>query len=1198
MSQPERDILAAARERIIVYDGGMGATLERFDLSSEDYGGLQGKCHEALVLHRPDVIAGVHEAMLDAGAEVVETDSFQGSRLKLDEWGLGERTVEINRRAAEIAREAAGPERFVAGSIGPTGFLPASDDPTRGDITFARLAEVFDEQAGALVDGGADLIIIETAQDILEVRAAIVGARTAFERVGRTVPIQVSVSLLPNGGKMLLGTDIQAVLTILEGMRVDIVGLNCSTGPEDMRDAIRYLGEASPLPVHCIPNAGLPIQGPDGETIFPETPEQIAKVLGEFVERHGVGLVGGCCGTTPDHIAAIAERVRGIEPGPRPEPGPPRVASMMTAADLVQEPAPTLIGERVNSQGSRKAKELLLADDYEGLVQVAEDQVEGGAHVLDVCVALTERQDEDVQMSETVSRISLSQPAPIQVDSTEPEVIEAALERIPGRAIVNSVNLEAGRDKLDRVVPLAIRHGAALIALTIDQQGMAKTAERKLEVARELTRLACEEHGLDPELLIFDALTFTLTTGDEEWRPSAVETIEGIRRIKAELPGVKTSLGVSNVSFGISPAARAVLNSTFLHHCVAAGLDLAMVNPNHITPYGEIPEQERALADDLVFNRSDDALERFMAHFESKDPEEEAAEAGDPTEGMEPEEALHYQILRRKKEGVEEWIDRSVEKIGAVPTLNTVLLPAMKEVGDKFGAGELILPFVLQSAEVMKRAVAQLENYLDRIEGHTKGTVVIATVFGDVHDIGKSLVNTILTNNGYTVVDLGKQVPIEQIIDAAVDHEADAIGLSALLVSTSKQMPACIQELHQRGLDFPVLIGGAAINRDFGRRALYPHGRESDEIYEPGVFYCKDAFVGLDTVDSLIDDEAREALVVKFRDEAKALREKPVVEDDSPPTTDESVRSAVSTTTPIPAVERFGVRDVDVDLAEVFPYLDRHVLFKLHWGGRGVKGEAWRKIVEGDGEEEGFSARLERMWAEQDYLHPKARIGFFPANADGNELVVFDPEDPDRELERLVFPRQPKHDRICLSDFFRPIDSGERDVVVLQGVTAGSEVTERIEQLERDGEFAEQLFVHGLGVQSAEGMAEWLHARARAELGIEPAQGRRYSWGYPACPEQSEHEKVWRLLGLEEIGMKLSTGWAVEPEQSTVAIIAHHPQAVYFGMKSGFVPDEPKPDELIAGTERGGELPPDGDLGNDGTIDSEVDEPAADAASA
>ena len=526
---------------------------------------------------------------------------------------------------------------------------------------------------------------------------------------------------------------------------------------------------------------------------------------------------------------------------------------MMTSTPLVQEPRPTLVGERVNSQGSRAAKELLLADDYDGLVQVAEDQVTGGAHVLDVCVALTERQDEDVQMGEVVERISLTQPSPIQVDSTEPEVIEAALEKIPGRAIVNSVNLEAGRDKLDRVAPLAKAHGAALIALTIDEEGMAKTADRKLEIAKRIRDLCCDEHGLDPEALIFDALTFTLTTGDEEWRPSAVETIEGIRRIKAELPGVKTSLGVSNVSFGVSPKARAALNSVFLHHCVEAGLDLAMVNPNHITPYAEIPDEERELTDDLVFNRSEDALEKFIAHFESKGEEAEEA-AGDPTEGMEPEEALHWQILHRKKDGVEDWIDRSVEKIGAVPTLNEVLLPAMKEVGDKFGAGELILPFVLQSAEVMKRAVAQLENYLERIEGHTKGKVVIATVFGDVHDIGKSLVNTILTNNGYTVIDLGKQVPVDTIISAAVEHEADAIGLSALLVSTSKQMPTCVQELHERGLEFPVLIGGAAINRDFGRRILYPGGKESDDVYEPGVFYCKDAFAGLDTMDELIDD--------------------------------------------------------------------------------------------------------------------------------------------------------------------------------------------------------------------------------------------------------------------------------------------------------------------------------------------------------
>jgi 5-methyltetrahydrofolate--homocysteine methyltransferase len=1169
----DRDFLAAVRERVVVFDGGMGATLEQFELTQEDYGGLAGKCHEALVLNRPDVIEGVHTSMLEAGAEVVETDSFQGSRLKLDEWGLSEHTLEINTKAAEIARKAAGPERFVAGSIGPTGFLPASTDPTLGDISFGKLVEVFEEQARGLVEGGADLIIIETAQDILEVKAAIFGAREAFVATGRTLPIQTSVSLLPNGGKMLLGTDIQAVLTTLAALDVDVIGLNCSTGPEDMRDAIRFLGENSPLPVHCIPNAGLPLQGPDGETIFPEEPEPLAATLGDFVERYGVGIVGGCCGTTPEHIRAIHERVDGRVPGERPTPGPIEVSSMMTSTPLVQEPRPTLVGERVNSQGSRKAKELLLADDYDGLVQVAEDQVEGGAHVLDICVALTERQDEDEQMAAVAKRISLTQPSPIQVDSTEPEVLKAALEQIPGRAIVNSINLEAGRGKADVVVPLAKAHGAALIALTIDEVGMAKTAERKVEIAERLRDIACDEHGLDPEALIFDALTFTLTTGDDEWKPSAVETIEGIRRIKTEIPGVKTSLGVSNVSFGVSPRPRAVLNSVFLHHCVEAGLDLAMVNPNHITPYSEISDEERALTDDLVFNRREDALERFIGHFESQG-EETAEEAVDPTEGMGPEEALHWHILRRKKDGVEDWIDRSVEKIGAVPTLNEVLLPAMKEVGDKFGAGELILPFVLQSAEVMKRAVAQLENYLDRIDGHTKGKVVIATVFGDVHDIGKSLVNTILTNNGYTVIDLGKQVPIDTIIEAAVENEADAIGLSALLVSTSKQMPICVQELHQRGLDFPVLIGGAAINRDFGRRTLYPKGKESDEVYEPGVFYCKDAFQGLDTMDALVDAPAREALVGRIRAEAQELREKPVKVDDGPPTNDSSVRSLARTDVPIPEPPFQGAREIEIDLDEVFPHLDRHVLFKLHWGGRGVKGEAWRDLVEGADGEEGFAPRLERMWREQDYLHPRARLGYFPCNADGNELVIFDPEQPERELERLVFPRQPKHDRICLADFYRPLDSGERDVVGLQGVTVGPEVTQLIERLESEGEFAEQLFVHGLGVQAAEGLAEWLHSEVRRELGIGLDQGRRYSWGYPACPDQSEHEKVWRLLDLEQIGMTLSDGFAVLPEQSTVAIVAHHPQAVYFGMKSGFIPEDQAPDELIAGTARGGEMVP------------------------
>ena len=856
-----RDYIEAIRAGVVVFDGGMGATLEQFDLSLEDDYRLPGRCHEALVLNRPDVIEGVHVSMLEAGAQVVETDTFQASRLKLSEWGLEDHTREINVKAAEIARKAAGERRFVAGSIGPTGFLPASDDPTLGQITFDELVEVFTEQAHGLVDGGADLIIIETAQDMLEVKAAIFGAREAFRVAGRSVPIQCSVSLLPQSGTMLLGTEISSVLATLEALRVDVIGLNCSTGPEDMRDAIRFLGEFSSVPVHCIPNAGLPLQGPNGETIFPEQPGPLADALGSFVERYGVSIVGGCCGTTPEHIAAISERVSGRTPAPRPQRRAPHISSMIAATPLAQDPAPTLVGERVNSQGSRRAKEMLLADDYDGLLTIAEDQVSGGAHVLDLCVALTERQDEGEQMRQLAKRISLTQPAPLQIDSTEPEVIETALKQIPGRAIVNSINLEAGRDKLDRVVPIAHAHGAALIALTIDEVGMAKTAERKLEIARRLTALCCDEHDFDREALIFDCLTFTLTTGDDEWKPSAVETIEGIRRIKAEIPGVKTSLGVSNVSFGVGVPARSVINSVFLHHCVEAGLDLAMVNPNHITPYPEIPELERALADDLVFNRREDALERLIAHFESKGDSEEADEKANPTEGMEPEEALHYHILRRKKEGVEDWIDASVEKIGAVPTLNTVLLPAMKEVGDKFGAGELILPFVLQSAEVMKRAVARLEKYLDKLEGYTKGTVVIATVFGDVHDIGKSLVNTILTNNGYTVIDLGKQVPISKILDAAVEHDATAIGLSALLVSTSKQMPLLVQELHERGLTFPVLIGGAAINRNFGLRILYPRGTGSDEVYEPGVFYCKDAFEGLARMDEIIDGEAREAMV-------------------------------------------------------------------------------------------------------------------------------------------------------------------------------------------------------------------------------------------------------------------------------------------------------------------------------------------------
>jgi 5-methyltetrahydrofolate--homocysteine methyltransferase len=647
---------------------------------------------------------------------------------------------------------------------------------------------------------------------------------------------------------------------------------------------------------------------------------------------------------------------------------------------------------------------------------------------------------------------------------------------------------------------------------------------------------------------------------------------------------------VSNVSFGVGQPARAVLNSVFLHHCVEAGLDLAMVNPNHITPYSEVSDEERELADDLVFNRREDALERFIAHFESKGPEAEA-EAANPTEGMEPEEALHFHILRRKKDGVEDWIDKSVEKIGAVPTLNDVLLPAMKEVGDKFGAGELILPFVLQSAEVMKRAVAQLEKYLDKIEGYTKGTVVIATVFGDVHDIGKSLVNTILTNNGYTVVDLGKQVPIGTILDAAKEHDATAIGLSALLVSTSKQMPLCIQELHSQGLEYPVLIGGAAINRAFSFRALYPGGKEATEQYGPGVFYCKDAFEGLAVMDQLIDEPTRESLRSKLTAEATAFREKGDEPEEELDYSDSSVRSAVRTDVPVPDPPFWGVQEIPVDMDEVYSHLDTHVLFKLHWGGRGIKGEAWQQLLHGDGENEGFRPKLERMWREQTYLHPRVQLGFFPCYADGNDIVVLDPEDRSTELTRFVTPRQPKGDRLCTADFFRPKDSGELDVIAVQAVTAGDEVTELMAQLERDGEFAEQLFVHGLGVQTAEGLAEWLHWKVRNWLGIPVTQGRRLSWGYPAIPDQDDHTKVEELLDLDKIGMQISDGYAPIPEQSTLAMIVHHPQCVYYGMRNGRLLPDGSPDDVIKGSARDPSLF--GELGDEeppeGAVESEAE---------
>ena len=1179
--------LEAIAERVLVFDGAMGTNIQLHRPTPEDFGGksLEG-CNDHLVLTRPDIIQSIHESFLAVGCDVVETCTFQSTPHRLREWGIEEKTRDVNVAAARIARAACDkystPDkpRFVAGSIGPTGMLLSSSDPVLSKTTFAELEANYYAQAKYLVEGGVDVLLVETAQDILEMKAAIAGFERLFAELGRRVPIQAQVTL-DTSGRMLLGTDIASAMTTLEALAIDVIGLNCSTGPEHMREPIRFLAENSSRPVSCIPNAGLPLNTGTGDAVYPLEPEPMARMLGEFVSDFGVRVVGGCCGTRPEHLAAIVKAVgRGtLDVGrkssglstqssevsshvPRPTsnaiPGShrgsriPRASSAMRATDFDQNPKPLLIGERVNAQGSRKVKRLLLAEDYEGISDVAREQVESGAHVLDVCVAVTERADEAEQMASVVKLLSMTVDTPIMVDSTEPAVIQRALEAIPGRAIINSINMENGRERIDRVVPLAKKFGAALVALTIDPVGMAKTRERKLEVAKKIYEIVVGEYGLAPGDLIYDDLTFTLATGDTEWIDSAVETIEGIRLIKRELPGVFTSLGVSNVSFGLAPDARAVLNSVFLHHCVEAGLDMAIVNPAHVRPYAEIAPAERALADDLVFNRRPDALQRFIEAFSGGSKESTAATAEDPTVGMTPDQRVHFMVVHRKKDGIEAALDAAGVREQPVRVLNDVLLPAMKEVGDKFGAGELILPFVLQSAEVMKKAVKHLEQFLERAEGYTKGKVVLATVYGDVHDIGKSLVNTILSNNGYTVYDLGKQVPVNTIVEKALEVGADAIGLSALLVSTSKQMPLCVQELDRRGLEIPVLIGGAAINRRFGRRALFVDG---ERAYSSGVFYCKDAFEGLETMDRLQDDDAlRAKFIEQLLEDArndKFLHTN--VGKDTSAGTAGGRRSDVSADNPIPSAPSFGVRTLrDIPLDEVFVLLDLDELYRLQWGGRG-SGPEFDEMVKR--EFEPVLARLKDSAKCDQWLEPRAVFGVFPAQSQGNDLIVYDAvayaaDGSTRELARFHFPRQEGRERLCIADYFRSVESGDVDVVGFQIVTVGDRASERFQTLQTAGEYTEAFFVHGLAVETAEAVAEWMHRTLRRELAIPPGQGKRYSWGYGACPDLEDHAQLFKILpAAEELGMQLTSAFQLVPEQSTAAILVHHPQAKYYAVR-------------------------------------------------
>jgi 5-methyltetrahydrofolate--homocysteine methyltransferase len=1152
-----RAYLDLLQKQIAVFDGAMGTNLQIQNLTARHFGGEKTNgCNDYLVISYPQAVEKVHRSFLEAGVDVIETCTFRANRITMIEYGLQNRIQEINQTAASLARKLAdeysknGQPRFVAGSMGPTGKLPSMNDPELSNVSFDELVEVFREQAVGLIQGGVDLLLIETSQDILEVKAAILGIQEAFEETGKWLPIQAQVTL-DTTGRMLLGTDIGAVDSILDGLPIDVIGLNCSTGPDFMREPIRELTEQTNLPVSCIPNAGLPLNI-NGQAVYPLEPEPFAHSLSEFVTKFGVNVVGGCCGTTPAHLQTLVKAVHDIKPTVRNTALSPRLASAIQVMNMKQEPAPFLIGERLNSQGSRKFKQLLLAEDYDAMITIARDQIDSGAHGLDLCVALTERTDESNLMYKLIKVLSPVVKVPFIFDSTEPDVLEIALKTAPGRSLINSTNLESGRTKADKVFSLAKKYNAAVIVLTIDEQGMAKTADRKLEIAKRIYEIATKDHGLQAGDLVFDDLTFTLATGDPEFSLSAMETIEGIRRIKAELPGVLTSLGVSNISFGLKPAARAVINSAMLYHSVQAGLDMAIVNPATITPYSDIQEEERELADDLIFNRRPDALQRLIEYFENASDPEQTTQVN-PLEGLSAAERIHWKILHRVKDGVEADLDELLSddhqltrSDRAVEILNTVLLPAMKDVGDKFGTGELILPFVLQSAEVMKKSVSYLEQFLERKEGAGKGTIVLATVYGDVHDIGKNLVKTILSNNGYTVHDLGKQVPAETIISKAVELKADAIGLSALLVSTSKQMPLIVNELHRRKLEFPVLIGGAAINKKFGRRILMT---DQNEYYQPGVFYCKDAFEGLSTMDTLINPDQKPAFMDRLHKEADyELGQAGELGSEKP---GEEPRSTVPPDENIPHIDEFGPRVVSkMPLEAVFQCLSKNELFRLSWGAKNAHGEDWVKL------QKEYEDRLQSMFKDAEkegWLKPQAVYGYWPCQSVGNDLVVYQPASVKNgnpiEITRFNFPRQSFGDFLCLADYFSSKESGKMDVVALQVVTVGQEASDRFDRYQAASDYSEGYFTHGLAVQMAEAAAEYLHRHIRREMGLEPDQGKRYSWGYPSIPELADHAKVFSLLPVEqELGMTLTSAFQLVPEQSTAAIILHHPQAKYFNI--------------------------------------------------
>ncbi len=1150
----------ALAERVVVADGAMGTMLQMSDATIEDFDGYEG-CNEILNVTRPGIVTGIHEAYLEAGADCVTTNSFGANLGNLGEYGIADRIAELSEASARLARAAAerhaspSRPRWVLGSVGPGTKLP-----TLGHTTFRELRDTYQVNAEALLRGGADALIIETCQDLLQAKAAIIGARRAAANVASDALVIAQVTIETTGA-MLLGSEIAAALTALEPLGIDMIGLNCATGPGEMSEHLRYLAAHARIPISCEPNAGLPVLTSDGAR-YPLTPAQLADAHDRFTREFGLSLVGGCCGTTPEHTAALADRLAGrpvASRKPRPEPG---VASLYQHVPFRQDTAFLSIGERTNANGSKAFRDAMLEGRYEDCVQIARAQTRDGAHLLDVCVDYVGR-DGAADMREVVGRLATAATLPLVLDSTESAVIEAGLELTGGRSVINSVNYEDGDgpdSRLARVMPLVREHGAAVIALTIDEQGQARTAEWKVAIAERLIADLTGNWGMRVEDIIVDCLTFPIATGQEETRRDAIETIEAIAELKRRYPAVQTTLGVSNVSFGLKPAARAVLNSVFLAECTRAGLDSAIVHAARIVPIARIPDEQRQTALDLVYDRRRegyDPLARLLELFEGVDAADLKASRAAELAGLPLWERLKRRIIDGERAGLEADLDAALAERPALEIVNDVLLDGMKTVGELFGSGQMQLPFVLTSAEVMKTSVAHLEPHMERSGEEGKGKIVLATVKGDVHDIGKNLVDIILSNNGYDVVNIGIKQPISAIVAAAQENGADVIGMSGLLVKSTVVMRDNLFELNSRELAgrWPVLLGGAALTRAYVEQDLAA-------VFDGQVRYARDAFEGLRLMDAAMAVKRGEpgAKLPELRTRkvrATATARGPEHETEA----ENQARSDINTDGPAPDVPFLGTEVIKgIPLAGYAAYLDERALFIGQWGLKPTRGAgpSYEELVETEGR-----PRL-RMWLErmqtEGLLEAAVVYGYYRCVSSGNDLIVLGP-DGATELERFSFPRQRRDRRLCLADFFKPQDSEQTDVVAFQLATMGPRVSEATAELFAKNAYREYLELHGLSVQLTEALAEYWHARVRRELGLAGSdpedldgffrvgyRGARYSIGYPACPDLADRAKTVRLLEPSRIGVELSEEMQLHPEQSTDAIVVHHPEAKYFSV--------------------------------------------------